>query len=151
MHPFTFHSHIVTLEYATSVWNPYLQKHITNIENVQRCATKRLPGMKNLQYHQRLSALKMPCMLYRRLRGDLIEVFKITHDKYEKSVSVGILKMHNKASTRITQGHNLKLFKQYSRLNIQKNYFSLRITAFWNHLPIEVINAPSVKAFESRS
>jgi len=137
------------LEYATSVWNPYLHKHINTIENVQRRATKRLPGMKNLQYHERLSALKLPCLLYRRLRGDLIEVFKITHEKYDKSVSAGILTMQNE-TTRKTRGHNLKLYKQYSRLNVRKNFFSLRITTFWNYLPTNVVNAPSVNTFESR-
>ena len=37
------------LDYAIAVWYPY-KKHITGIENVQRRATKELPGMKNLTY-----------------------------------------------------------------------------------------------------
>ena len=34
-------------DYAASVWNPYLKKHIIAIESVQRRATKLIPGMKD--------------------------------------------------------------------------------------------------------
>ena len=35
------------LDYANSVWAPYKKKHIDMIENVQKRATKQIPGMKN--------------------------------------------------------------------------------------------------------
>ena len=38
------------LVFANQVWSPYLQKHIQEIENVQRRATKLIPGMKDLTY-----------------------------------------------------------------------------------------------------
>ena len=38
------------LEYAQSVWSPFRKKDIVSIENVQRRATKMLPGMKELSY-----------------------------------------------------------------------------------------------------
>jgi hypothetical protein len=46
------------LEYANSIWNPYKKKHITAIENVQRRATKLIPGFKDLTYKERLKKLK---------------------------------------------------------------------------------------------
>ena len=36
------------LEYAVAVWYPYKIKHKIAIENVQRRATKQLPGMRDL-------------------------------------------------------------------------------------------------------
>jgi hypothetical protein len=36
------------LEYPNSVWNPYKKKHITALENVQRRATKLIPGLKDM-------------------------------------------------------------------------------------------------------
>ncbi len=62
------------LEFSNSVWSPFLVKHITMIENVQRRATKFLPGFKDLDYPTRLQKLNLPSLAYRRLRGDMIQV-----------------------------------------------------------------------------
>jgi len=42
------------LEYCSVVWNPYLIKDIGVIEEVQKRFSKRIPGMKNATYCQRL-------------------------------------------------------------------------------------------------
>ena len=61
------------LEYANSVWAPYLKKDIHAIESIQRHFTKKVTGLKGLNYRERLTRLKLPSLSYRRLRGDLIE------------------------------------------------------------------------------
>ena len=43
------------------------------LENVQRRATKKIPGFKNMSYEDRLQKLKLPTLAYRRKRGDMIE------------------------------------------------------------------------------
>ena len=68
------------LEYGNAVWCPYKAKDIDLIEDVQRYYTKRIIGMYDLSYEERLQALKLPSLCYRRVRGDMIEVFKITHN-----------------------------------------------------------------------
>ena len=57
------------LEYADPVWNPHLQKHTTAIENVQRRASKLIPGMQDLSYEARLRSVGLPTLAYRRYRG----------------------------------------------------------------------------------
>jgi hypothetical protein len=42
------------LEYANTVWAPYKKKHIDKIESVQKRATKQIPGLRNLNYPERL-------------------------------------------------------------------------------------------------
>ena len=76
------------LEYASSVWSPYLLKHIEALEAVQRRATKLIPGFSHLSYGERLTRLKLPTLAYRRTRGDMIQVFKITHPEigYDEQV-----------------------------------------------------------------
>ena len=46
------------------------------MERVQRKATKMIPGIRNPSYHQRLKDLELISLVQRRLRGELIEVFK---------------------------------------------------------------------------
>ena len=47
-------------DYAASVSNPYRKSHINLIETVQRRATKLVPTLKDLPYHDRLKKLKLP-------------------------------------------------------------------------------------------
>ena len=143
------------LDYAISIWSPYKQKYKDAIENVQRRATKQLPGMKNIPYEERLQRLKLPTLAYRRTRGDMIEVYKLLHGKYDSDVS-NIIKLHKDSDTREgTRGHSLKLFidKLFMFIactNVRKESFSLRVTRLWNDLPEVVVTAPSVNSLKHR-
>ena len=70
------------LEYGNTVWYPHLEKDKKLIENVLRMATKIIPGMKDLQYEERLRVTGIPSMVYRRIRGEMIETLKFTHGIY---------------------------------------------------------------------
>ena len=138
------------LEYASCIWFPYKQKHIEAIEKVQRRATKQLPGMKDLSYQERLKILKLPSLVYRRTRGDMIETYKLLHNTYDSEVS-NIVKLHEDNTSReATRGHSLKLHIERPRKNIRKESFPLRITKIWNELPDNVVTASSVNCFKSR-
>ena len=76
------------IEYAEAVWSPFKVGDIEKIENVQRRATKQVPTLKNMEYNERLKKLKMPTLKYRRMRRDMIEVFKIINDIYDPLTSV---------------------------------------------------------------
>ena len=47
------------------------------MEKVQRRATRLIYSLHDLSYYDRLKRLKLTTLVTRRLRGDLIEVFKI--------------------------------------------------------------------------
>ena len=61
------------LEYAQAAWSPMRKKDITTLENVQRRATKLIPGFRDLSYHERLQRIDLPTLSYRRLRVDMVE------------------------------------------------------------------------------
>ena len=73
------------LEYAVAVWSPHLKKHIDLVEKVQMRATKLVDGFGKLTYQERLERLKLPTLVYRRLRGDVIEIYKHFH-RYDQEV-----------------------------------------------------------------
>ena len=68
------------LEYANSVWFPHKSRDIKEIEKVQKRATKLVINLKKISYTNRLQRLKLPTLKYRILCGDMIEVFKMTHN-----------------------------------------------------------------------
>ena len=110
------------LEYANQVWAPRLQRQIDSEENVHRTATKLIPGFDNLEYKERLKKLKLPTLTYRRLKGDLIETFKILSQKYDPGVCEGFTDLRQDSTTR---GHSLKIFKHGCRLNVRKTVFPI--------------------------
>ena len=65
------------LEYSAPVWSPYRKQDIKILEKVQRRATKLVPELKKLSYEERLDTLNLTTLEERRIRGDLIQLFKV--------------------------------------------------------------------------
>ena len=66
-----------------------LTLHLHNLEIglqvTKRRFTKRIIGMKNLNYEDRLKSLDLPSLEFRRARGDMIETYKIVHGLHDFS------------------------------------------------------------------
>ena len=75
------------IEYAAPVWSPRYRLNIERVEQLQMRATKLIEETKNMNYEQRLQYLELPTLVYRRLRGDLIEVYKMTSGFYDKAMN----------------------------------------------------------------
>lgn len=76
------------LEYASAVWNPHNQGDIEMLEKVQRRASKVPLALKNLPYEDRIRVWGITSLRIRRIRGDLIKMYKVVND-IEKIVIVG--------------------------------------------------------------
>jgi hypothetical protein len=133
------------LEYANLVWSPYRKEEINKLERVQRRATKLVCSLKKLSYEERLKKLNLPTLSFRRLRGDMIEVYKIITGKYEKKDID--LKVNNAVNTR---GNHYKLYQGQSRYDIRKYFFANRVVAVWNSLPDYVVMVDSTLLFKKR-
>ena len=131
------------LDYASAVWNPYHKKDIEKLEKVQRRATKLIREIRNLPYRDRLRRCKLMTLEERRRRYDLIEMFKVMKGIYK----VDKEKLFE-LNTNQTRGHELKVKKNYSRLNIRKHFFTNRVVDDWNHLPAPAIEAETVLNFK---
>ena len=138
------------LDYASSVWSPYKMKHIDAIENIQRRATKQIPSLKNLSYEDRLKKLKLPTLTYRRLRGDMIELYKILNNVYDQNISSFLPTKQSLNSRATPRGHHLQLYHPHVNKLIRQNYFSVRVIDKWNNLPPAVVEAPSLNSFKTR-
>ena len=134
------------LEYGNVVWSPYLKKDIVAIENVQRRATKLLPGLASLPYDKRLKQLKLPSLMYRRRRGDMIETWKYLNKIY--SAESPWFELCDTGNN--TRGHSLKLKKKRFRTQRQAHIFSNRVVDDWNSLPTDVVTAPSINSLKNR-
>ena len=141
-----FSAHVRSqLEYAVQFWSPYLRKDINLIERVQRRATKYIPELKELSYTDRLRRLNMPTLAYRRLRGAMIEVYKLINI-YDKAVTTSF-KTHETS----TRGHCQKIYTKAAKKHHPKHHsFHHMIANPWNSLPAEVVNSPNIDTFKNR-
>ena len=140
------------LEYAAPIWSPFLEKQKDLLENVQKRATRFIPGCYNLSYPERLKKLKLPTLAYRRLRGDMIQVFKLTRAEqgeggYDRSLPELFKQNHaGTHQTRSKEKKDLPIIRCDKR--IREHNFSIRVRNIWNSLPKSVIESKNVKAFE---
>ncbi len=136
-------------DYAVTVWDPYKIKIITDIEGVQRRATKLLPELKNLSYPERLTRLKLPTLSYRRARGQMIEVYKIISNTYDKNVTSNLLRFRQNNYVYL-RGHNYMLEQRRIQKPVCRNFFSNKVVKVWNNLPNHVVMAESLNIFKNR-
>ncbi|XP_072014972.1 uncharacterized protein [Amphiura filiformis] len=135
------------LEYCVQAWSPGLRKDITTLEKVQRRATKLVPEIRDMTYEERLQKLKLYTLEQRRLRGDLIETFKILN-QFERVDQERFFKL----ATTDTRGHSQKLFKPrlHKALRSRQDFYSQRVVNHWNSLPAYVINTKNTNSFKTQ-
>ncbi len=133
------------LEYANEIWAPRLKKHIHALEAVQRRATKMIPSLRDLPYNERLRKLKLPSLVYRRKRGDMIQTFKFVRNIWD--VEDDLFTPSRDTGTR---GHAYKLFKERFDTNVRGHFLTNRAVDLWNSLPQDVVNSSSVDQFKIR-
>ena len=78
---------------------------INTIEGLQRRFTKCLTGLYNKEYDERLNICELQSLKDWRIRGDMIEIFKMINGRYK----INIKDMIKPYIGRILRGHNKKL------------------------------------------
>ena len=96
-------------------------KDIEVLEKVQHRATRMVPGLKRLPYEDRLRRLDIYSLTARRLRGDLIETYKLLHGYTNVDYRIFFQKHddHPNCTDHNTRGHDWKLFKPQSQKGLQ--------------------------------
>ena len=150
------------LEYAVASWNPWLQQDIDTLENVQRRAVRNISGITGT-YEEKLQKVGLTTLRERRLRGDLIQTFKIING-IDDIDSTKFFSMQADTSTHatrqaataavnedgtITTTNRLSINPQNGRLDIRRQSFSNRVVNDWNALPSYVTEAISVNNFKN--
>jgi len=102
------------LEHASQAWSPCTVTEISKVESVQRSFTKRLHGLNNFDYSKRLCILEIESLELRRLRSDMIYVYKMLFGL----VDLNFADYFTLRVDSVTRGHKYKLFTNYSRLNV---------------------------------
>ena len=134
------------LEYCIQAWRPHLKKDIEVLERVQRRATRMMEEGKGKHYDERLKLAGLTTLETRRVRADMLEVYKILrgHEGLDE------IKFFNRRQQKITRGHSMTLYKERFNRDILKFSFGNRVIEEWNRLPEEVVSAEGINSFKGK-
>ena len=113
---------------------------ILELEAVQRSFTRMIDGLGLMTYRERLDKLNLTTLLERRVRGDLIEMFKIQED----FVCYGSDLFGRSGRTVAARS------KTHRFTTRETDFFAQRVLCYWNKLPADVKCSESVTSFKSR-
>ena len=140
------------LEYASVTWSVKTKYNQDMLERVQRRATKIVPELKHRTYSQRLQALKLPTLPFRRERADVIQMFKFIHGidcfDFDTKCEVCLKPTFQRSLASNTRGHPYKLQVQRCQSK-KKKYFFGRVIPVWNSLKTNTVCSKTVNEFKN--
>ena len=134
------------------------------LEAVQRRAIRQVRGLHG-SYEEKLEQCGLTLLKDRRLRGDLIQTFKIlnqiddlpistffemaedSHNHRTRSAVTIVPSEDGEGRDKVVSNKNL--VKQNARSDIRKYFFSHRVVEHWNVLPNSVKSATDVNNFKN--
>jgi hypothetical protein len=137
-----------TLEYASSVWDPYTQDQISKVDMVQRRAARFVKADYDLRHSvtKMLQELKWQTLHERRAHNKVIMLFKITHGL----VAIPSGPPYLIPATTVTRGHTMQFTQQNCRIQAYQHFFFPSVICLWNQLPPSVVSASTLEQFRNR-
>jgi len=114
------------------------------LERVQSRFTGMLPGMKGRSWEERLRELELFSPERRRMRGDLIEVYKMIRgiDRVDSQI------LFPRVEVAITRGYNFKVSGGRYRGDVRDMLFTQRVVEARNALSAMVVESAALGAFK---
>ena len=129
-------------------WSPHLQRDIIKIEKVQWKVSKTITAIINHSYSQWLKNLNFISLEQRRLRGQLIEVFKCQW-RFNNATARGLFDRDLNDRTR---NNGEKLIVKLFNTSIAKHFYPIKITT-WNDivssLQSDIVSSRTMNTFKN--
>lgn len=104
-----------------------------------------IPRLRNKPYEERLKELNLFNLTKRRLRGDLIQVFKIFKG-HDNLVANNFFTVDQ---SNFTRNNGYKIIGKPLGSHESKHFFFNRVVNVWNKLPREVVDCNTILSFKN--
>lgn len=134
------------LEYCCPVWNPVKIADIQKLENVQRSFIRKIVGLKDMSYWDRLKKLKLLSLQRRRERYCIIQVWKMINNHAPNDVKMQFTR-HSRHGIKA----KIPSLNTNAQLSVQSDYdnsFGVRAAQLWNVLPSETNTLETLDSFK---
>jgi hypothetical protein len=136
------------LEFAVPAWNPWTTADSECLEKVQRRAVGMVSGLKTQDYSERLKELNMVTLSARREELDMVEMYKIVTGKSAVDANTWFERVNAEGVMTRQAADPLNVKIPVARLEVRKNFFSVRVCEKWNSIPSEIKNSRNARSFK---
>ena len=135
------------LEYNSTIWSPHTKKNEKIIEKVQKRMCNLIYGShSSLSYQEKLKSAGLLSMKTRRLKHDLISVYKMKNNL----IDLNFEDFFQTNQYKKTRGSIFKLVVPKSNKIIRQHFFTCSIIKHWNQLKSSDINAWNINLFKKK-
>ena len=138
------------LEFSTQAWSPWTEADKAVLEKVQRKAVGMVSGLVSREYEERLEELNMESLEERRHQADMHMVHKIMREEGGLHHSTWFEKASEQVRVTRVAADNLNVRVKNGRLELRRNFFSVRVATLWNNVPPLIKRAASAHAFKQQ-
>ena len=128
-------------EYCCIVWSPTLKQEISKIERIQKSFTKKINGMEDKNYHQRLKSLKLYSLERRRERYMIINTWQQLEGQRDNLMD---FKVNERSRHRIIKATRVK-WNHNNNSSIIYNSPALKMMKLFNTIPEDIRDTMGVK------
>ena len=129
-------------EYCCLVWSPSYKRDISRLERIQKSFTKKIEGMEDKNYHQRLKILNLYSLERRRERYMIINTWQQIEGQRENIMGFEI---NGRARHRTIKETRVKWNRSSKNSSIIYNSPALKMMRLFNSIPGELRDTTEVK------
>ena len=146
------------LEFAIQAWSPWQEGDKKALEKIQERMIRMLSDAQGETYEDKLKNVNLTTLTERRERGDAIEAFKTLNgiNKVDRNKWFNIEQDDARATRRNTEiteeGERRRdnvLKEEAARLEVRRNFYTVRAAKIWNGIPEKVRVQKSTNAFKN--